>query len=735
MKNVRLTWSQSQSRRQSLATSESFQNAASATSSREAFPTPDTTDLEKAYHQQSKRSLSLGRPHRRSVAGQPNPQNNLEQPHMEPHMEIEVQNELSSEALGKELTKRIQKNITNSADIKFTDSAGNLRNDSSEVLQLHRDVTRIRSVKTRPMSSHVGSNNSFDDPPPALEKGLTMAKKDLARVKTGSEAHRSNSIASVKFHTTAVSVPPALPPIPGKSSDNDNAVLHRAATKGRESVKSTGSNKPGDLKSMIRSLIIRFLYLPSFTEFGFTLSHEKGSKQKSKDLEEMQVIHLIVLYEVPVIAAFETKLKATEFSAFLTVVFITDIFINLFSLKIVDGTVDFSIVESRLQYLKRGLILDVVAAVPFDVIIGNSAHYSETLMLIRLLYSRRIGKIFQENAFLMQFSRWIQKSFRIGVSFMRIFLLGGILITFLHIHGCLVFLFGKITGFSGDSWKKVEYLFDETVKSQYIWSLFVATANTFPVTGFQPSDATEQVVSIVLAILGAVLYAALVGTISSFSFGLDSSGRKYKEKIDEVNEYMTYRNLSDSIKKKVRDYFAMKYRGKFFDEDAILSEMNDSLRLEIAIHNCQDLIAKVPFLRREMDDGRDELFMGRIAKVLKPKYFVKGDIIFEQGWVGNEMYFILKGNVAIVVNNKVVGNLADGAFFGEVALLGEVPRTATIRASTNTVLYCFERQDFNTIIADYSDMAARIKQVYEERMVKVKKENEDKEKALIKQPS
>ncbi len=80
------------------------------------------------------------------------------------------------------------------------------------------------------------------------------------------------------------------------------------------------------------------------------------------------------------------------------------------------------------------------------------------------------------------------------------------------------------------------------------------------------------------AIVGAVIYAALVGTISSFSLGLDSSGRKYKEKLDEVNEYMTFRKLSEPIKTKVRQYYELKYRGKYFNEDAILSEMNESLK-------------------------------------------------------------------------------------------------------------------------------------------------------------
>ncbi|KAJ3071193.1 hypothetical protein HDU98_005675 [Podochytrium sp. JEL0797] len=62
------------------------------------------------------------------------------------------------------------------------------------------------------------------------------------------------------------------------------------------------------------------------------------------------------------------------------------------------------------------------------------------------------------------------------------------------------------------------------------------------------------------------------------NFGLDSSGRKYKEKLDEVNEYMTYRKLTEGMKDKVREYYELKYKGKFFEEEIILGEMNESLK-------------------------------------------------------------------------------------------------------------------------------------------------------------
>ncbi|KAJ3388369.1 hypothetical protein HDU84_009803 [Entophlyctis sp. JEL0112] len=436
----------------------------------------------------------------------------------------------------------------------------------------------------------------------------------------------------------------------------------------------------------------------------------------------LSLAYICTLIEVPVVASFDkSTIKFQQLSIALTVIFGFAVVI-----KFLVPSNGQTISQHVVRYLLSSCLLDIVGAVPFDIILQDYVQFAETLTLLRLLNVRNLFAVFKSNPIYVSISLQLQKTFKVGSSFMSIFMLGGVLITFLHLHGCFIFLFGKFANFDSASWLAISDVLALNMSEQYIWAYFAAVANTFPITGYQPSDPFEQVFSIIAALVGAVLYAILVGTISSFSFGLDSSGRRYKEKIDEVHEYMTYRKLSEPIKVKVRQYYELKYKGKYFDEDAILNEMNESLKQEIAVHNCRDLIAKVPFLNREVGDGRDSHFLARIAKALRPVYFIKGDLIFDQGWVGNEMYFIQQGCVSIIVNGSRVGELRDGAFFGEVALLGEMPRTATIVAAGNTILYSFGRVDFSNILKDYEDMALRIKLVYEERMAKIQKEKDAK---------
>ncbi|TPX52110.1 hypothetical protein CcCBS67573_g09938 [Chytriomyces confervae] len=229
-------------------------------------------------------------------------------------------------------------------------------------------------------------------------------------------------------------------------------------------------------------------------------------------------------------------------------------------------------------------------------------------------------------------------------------------------------------------------------------------------------------VMLCFSILGAALYASIVGTISSFSMGIDASGRLYKQKLDELKEYMGWKDLDEITQRKVLRYYELKYRGKFFEEATLLNEMNESLRMEITVHNCKQLISKVPFLNREMGDGRDHIFLGRLATSLTAAFFIPGDSIVTAGDIGTEIFFILKGTVRILVSGNVVGQMSDGAFFGELALIANIPRTATVQAISSCTLYRLTRMDLMRILPEFEDMQQRMDVIYQQRMEKVRLE-------------
>ncbi|KAJ3189697.1 hypothetical protein HK101_008756 [Irineochytrium annulatum] len=413
------------------------------------------------------------------------------------------------------------------------------------------------------------------------------------------------------------------------------------------------------------------------------------------------------LLSLPVIVSIPHDVNSFFYGASVTAFFVVDMVRKLLTRR---QKSKFSLSTNTLgssvaHYLRKNFLLDLIGLFPWCTLMYIAVpqlEFPESLLLVNILYCRNAVPILRDNPVMGQLYKHLQGLLRVGGAFMSVFIFMSLLICFLHYHACLLLFYGKITHYDAASWFPLRHMLEGNAFDQYVWALFNSVSNTFPVTGYKATDTVEQALSILAVFIGAVLYAALVGTISSFSLGRDASGRKFKEKLDEVNEFMEEKQLPSDVRRRVRQYYALKYHGKYFDKTSIMSELNKSLRQEIAIHNLRGLLSRVPFLRREEKDGRDDVFLGRVAEVLKAEYFMDGDIVLAQGEYGNDMYFIERGSVDIIVNGRCVGVLSDGAFFGEVALLDSSPRSATIKASSHTTLFRLSKDDFTLITDDVS---------------------------------
>ena len=83
--------------------------------------------------------------------------------------------------------------------------------------------------------------------------------------------------------------------------------------------------------------------------------------------------------------------------------------------------------------------------------------------------------------------------------------------------------------------------------------------------------------------------------------------------------------------------------------------------------------------------GMDKKELDLVARLLKEQPYSAGSIIVKSGSGGHGLYIIKEGRVTVVREGQAVATLGPGQFFGEISVLDGGPRTADVRADTDTV--------------------------------------------------
>jgi MFS family permease len=95
------------------------------------------------------------------------------------------------------------------------------------------------------------------------------------------------------------------------------------------------------------------------------------------------------------------------------------------------------------------------------------------------------------------------------------------------------------------------------------------------------------------------------------------------------------------------------------------------------------------------------LTLEALAERLIPVRFDLGAQIIAEGDVGDRFYLVASGTVDVSAHGVQVAKLGPGDYFGEIALLHDVPRTATVTADTDVEAFALEREDFLAIITSH----------------------------------
>lgn len=105
-----------------------------------------------------------------------------------------------------------------------------------------------------------------------------------------------------------------------------------------------------------------------------------------------------------------------------------------------------------------------------------------------------------------------------------------------------------------------------------------------------------------------------------------------------------------------------------------------------------------------------------VAARLVPLRVERGTVIVREGDAGDRFYIVAEGEIDVSQDGRTISELAAGGYFGEIALLRDVARTATVTARTDVVLYALDRDDFLAAVTGHPQSAEAAETVMSARL-------------------
>jgi len=106
----------------------------------------------------------------------------------------------------------------------------------------------------------------------------------------------------------------------------------------------------------------------------------------------------------------------------------------------------------------------------------------------------------------------------------------------------------------------------------------------------------------------------------------------------------------------------------------------------------------------------------QLARALERIDAVAGAEVIRQGDDGDRVYLVVSGDLAVDVDGRPAEHLGPGDVFGEIALLRNVPRTATVRAAAAAEILTLGRDDFLAAVTGHATSAAEADMVVATRL-------------------
>ncbi|KAK6302690.1 hypothetical protein J4Q44_G00270450 [Coregonus suidteri] len=391
------------------------------------------------------------------------------------------------------------------------------------------------------------------------------------------------------------------------------------------------------------------------------------------------------------------------------IMFIVDIIINFRTTYV--NTNDEVVSQSQriaVHYFKGWFLIDMVAAIPFDLLIYRSGE--ETTTLIGLLKTARLLR-------LVRVARKLDRYSEYGAAVLFLLMCTFALIA--HWLACIWYAIGNVerAGAARIGW--LDSLGDQlgkpynqtipgsgpTIRDKYVTALYF-TFSSLTSVGFgnvSPNTNSEKIFSICVMLIGSLMYASIFGNVSAIIQRLYSGTARYHTQMLRIREFIRFHQIPNPLRQRLEEYFqhAWSYTNGI-DMNAVLKGFPECLQADICLHLNRILLENCKAFK-----GSTKGCLRALAMRFKTTHAPPGDTLVHASDVISALYFISRGSIEILRGDVVVAILGKNDIFGEPINLYARPgkSNADVRALTYCDLHTIHREDMLEVLDMYPEFS------------------------------
>ncbi|XP_026166987.1 cyclic nucleotide-gated cation channel beta-1 [Mastacembelus armatus] len=270
----------------------------------------------------------------------------------------------------------------------------------------------------------------------------------------------------------------------------------------------------------------------------------------------------------------------------------------------------------------------------------------------------------------------------------------------LHCNACLFYSCSAWIGLGSTTW-----VYNGEGNS-YIRCYYFAVKTLITIGGLpHPTTLFEMVFQLINFFVGVFAFSIMIGQMRDVVGAATAGQTYYRTCVDNTIKYMSSYRIPKDVQNRVKTWYNYTWQSQgMLDEQELLIQLPDKMRLDIAVDVNYSIVSKVPLFQ-----GCDRQMIFDMLKSLRSVVYLPGDYICKKDEVGREMYIIKAGEVQVVGGpdgRTVFVTLRAGSVFGEISLLavgGGNRRTANVIAHGFANLFILDKKDLNEILVHYPE--------------------------------